>query len=126
MCCAGQSFGAWLARGVTLQVEGDANDYVGKGLSGGRIVIYPPRAATFRAEENILIGNVVLYGATSGECFQLVDALMPCSIASCFGSDPTAMKPSSRFSMHRRTRTGCSPDSFRLRRHGTSDRRREG
>ena len=66
---AGQSFGAWLASGVTLEVEGDANDYVGKGLSGGRIIIYPPRESTFRAEENILIGNVVLYGATSGECF---------------------------------------------------------
>ena len=66
---AGQSFGAWLARGVTLEVEGDANDYVGKGLSGGRLIIYPPRQATFRAEENILVGNVVLYGATSGECF---------------------------------------------------------
>ena len=66
---AGQSFGAWLARGVTLEVEGDANDYVGKGLSGGRIIIYPPRMSTFKAEENILVGNVVLYGATSGECF---------------------------------------------------------
>ena len=66
---AGQSFGAWLARGVTLEVEGDANDYVGKGLSGGRLVIYPPRQAMFKAEENILIGNVVLYGAISGECF---------------------------------------------------------
>ena len=66
---AGQSFGAWLAKGVTLEVEGDANDYVGKGLSGGRLVIYPPGASTFIAEENILIGNVVLYGATSGECF---------------------------------------------------------
>ena len=66
---AGQSFGAWLARGVTLEVEGDANDYVGKGLSGGRLIIYPPRASTFAAESNILIGNVVLYGATSGECF---------------------------------------------------------
>ena len=66
---AGQSFGAWLARGVTLEVEGDANDYVGKGLSGGRLIIYPPRASTFKAEENILIGNVVLYGATSGECY---------------------------------------------------------
>ena len=54
---------------MTLEVEGDANDYVGKGLSGGRIVIYPPRGSKFRAEENILIGNVVLYGATSGECF---------------------------------------------------------
>ncbi len=66
---AGQSFGAWLAKGVTLEVEGDANDYVGKGLSGGRIVIYPPKASTFQAEDQILVGNVVLYGATSGECF---------------------------------------------------------
>jgi len=66
---AGQSFGAFLARGVMLELEGDANDYVGKGLSGGRIIVYPPRAATFRPEENILVGNVVLYGATSGEAF---------------------------------------------------------
>jgi glutamate synthase domain-containing protein 2/glutamate synthase domain-containing protein 1/glutamate synthase domain-containing protein 3 len=66
---AGQSFGAFLARGVTLTLEGDANDYTGKGLSGGRLVVYPPRNAGFAAEENILIGNVVLYGATSGEAF---------------------------------------------------------
>ncbi len=66
---AGQSFGAWLAKGVTLEVEGDANDYVGKGLSGGRIIIYPPRASSFAAERNILIGNVVLYGATSGDAY---------------------------------------------------------
>ncbi|EGS23166.1 glutamate synthase-like protein [Thermochaetoides thermophila DSM 1495] len=66
---AGQSFGAFLAPGITLELEGDANDYVGKGLSGGRIIIYPPRSATFKAEENILIGNVCLYGATSGTCF---------------------------------------------------------
>jgi glutamate synthase (NADPH/NADH) large chain len=66
---AGQSFGAWLAKGVTLEVEGDANDYVGKGLSGGRVIIYPPRQSPFKAENNILIGNVVLYGATSGECY---------------------------------------------------------
>ena len=66
---AGQSFGAWLAKGVTLEVEGDANDYVGKGLSGGRVIIYPPKESTFKAEDNILVGNVVLYGATSGECF---------------------------------------------------------
>jgi glutamate synthase (NADPH/NADH) large chain len=66
---AGQSFGAWLAKGVTLEVEGDANDFVGKGLSGGRIVIYPPKQSPFKAEQNILIGNVVLYGATSGECY---------------------------------------------------------
>ncbi len=66
---AGQSFGCWLARGVTLEVEGDANDYVGKGLSGGRLIIYPPGESRFRPENNILIGNVALYGATSGDCF---------------------------------------------------------
>ncbi len=66
---AGQSFGAFLAKGVTLTLEGDANDYVGKGLSGGKLIVYPPRTSTFVAEENILIGNVVLYGATSGEAY---------------------------------------------------------
>ncbi len=66
---AGQSFGAWLAPGVTLELEGDSNDYVGKGLSGGRLVIYPPKESGFVAEENILIGNVVLYGAVQGEAF---------------------------------------------------------
>ncbi|MEY2414330.1 MAG: glutamate synthase large chain [Acidobacteriaceae bacterium] len=66
---AGQSFGAFLAKGVTLTLEGEANDYVGKGLSGGRLVVYPPPSAGFLAEDNILIGNVVLYGATSGEAF---------------------------------------------------------
>ncbi|MEC8834384.1 MAG: glutamate synthase large subunit, partial [Pseudomonadota bacterium] len=66
---AGQSFGAWLAQGVTLEVEGDANDYVGKGLSGGRLIIYPPKKSRFVAEEQVLIGNVALYGATAGECF---------------------------------------------------------
>ena len=66
---AGQSFGAFLAPGITLELEGDANDYVGKGLSGGRLIIYPPRAAVFKAEENILVGNVCLYGATSGTVF---------------------------------------------------------
>jgi glutamate synthase domain-containing protein 3 len=66
---AGQSFGAFLAKGVTLELEGDANDYVGKGLSGGRLIVYPPRASTFLPEENILIGNVALYGATSGEAY---------------------------------------------------------
>jgi glutamate synthase domain-containing protein 2/glutamate synthase domain-containing protein 1/glutamate synthase domain-containing protein 3 len=66
---AGQSFGAFLARGVTLELEGDANDYTGKGLSGGKLIVYPPREATFKPEENILIGNVVLYGATSGEAY---------------------------------------------------------
>jgi glutamate synthase (NADPH/NADH) large chain len=66
---AGQSFGAFLARGVTLELEGDANDYVGKGLSGGKIIVYPPRESTFKPDQNILVGNVVLYGATSGEAF---------------------------------------------------------
>jgi glutamate synthase domain-containing protein 3 len=66
---AGQSFGAFLAQGVTLELEGDANDYVAKGLSGGRIVVYPPRASTFHAANNIIVGNVALYGATSGEAF---------------------------------------------------------
>jgi glutamate synthase (NADPH) large chain len=66
---AGQSFGAFLPNGVTLTLEGEANDYVGKGLSGGRIIIYPPRNSSFLPEESILAGNVVLYGATSGEVF---------------------------------------------------------
>jgi glutamate synthase (NADPH/NADH) large chain len=66
---AGQSFGAFLAGGITLELEGDANDYVGKGLSGGRLVIYPPRESTFIPEQNILVGNVVLYGATDGRAF---------------------------------------------------------
>jgi glutamate synthase (NADPH) large chain len=66
---AGQSFGAFLPRGITLALEGDANDYVGKGLSGGRVVVKPPRAARFVAEESVIIGNVSLYGATGGEAF---------------------------------------------------------
>lgn len=66
---AGQSFGAFLASGVTLELEGDCNDYVGKGLSGGRLIVYPPRSAVFKAEENVLIGNVCLYGATGGTCY---------------------------------------------------------
>jgi glutamate synthase (ferredoxin) len=66
---AGQSFGAFLPRGITLSLEGEANDFVGKGLSGGRLVIAPPRAAAFVAEENVIIGNVALYGATSGQAF---------------------------------------------------------
>jgi glutamate synthase (NADPH) large chain len=64
---AGQSFGAFVPRGVTLRLEGDANDYFGKGLSGGRLVLFPDRRATFVAEENVIAGNVALYGATSGE-----------------------------------------------------------
>ncbi|ABL82524.1 MULTISPECIES: glutamate synthase large subunit [unclassified Nocardioides] len=66
---AGQSFGAFVPKGITLRLEGDANDYVGKGLSGGRIVVRPDRAATFAANEQIIAGNVIGYGATSGEVF---------------------------------------------------------
>jgi glutamate synthase domain-containing protein 3 len=66
---AGQSFGAFLAKGISLTLEGDANDYLGKGISGGRLVVYPPKDATFIPEENILVGNTVLYGATSGEVY---------------------------------------------------------
>ncbi|MFA9471180.1 MAG: glutamate synthase large subunit [Deltaproteobacteria bacterium] len=66
---AGQSFGAWLAKGVTLELEGDANDYVGKGLSGGKIIVYPSKKATFVPAENVIIGNVVLYGAVEGKAF---------------------------------------------------------
>jgi glutamate synthase domain-containing protein 3 len=64
---AGQSFGAFLPRGITLRLEGEANDYVGKGLSGGRIVVVPPRTARFAAETNVIAGNVALFGATGGE-----------------------------------------------------------
>ena len=66
---AGQSFGAFLARGVTMELEGDANDYVGKGLSGGRLVVRPPAGGHFRPEQNIIVGNTVLYGAIAGECY---------------------------------------------------------
>jgi glutamate synthase (NADPH) large chain len=66
---AGQSFGAFIPRGISLTLQGDANDYVGKGLSGGKIVVLPPANATFTPEENIIIGNVALYGATSGEAY---------------------------------------------------------
>jgi glutamate synthase domain-containing protein 2/glutamate synthase domain-containing protein 1/glutamate synthase domain-containing protein 3 len=66
---AGQSLGAFLAKGITITLEGEANDYVGKGLSGGRIIVYPPKGSDFAPEENIILGNVALYGATSGEAF---------------------------------------------------------
>ncbi|MEI8341229.1 MAG: glutamate synthase large subunit, partial [Verrucomicrobiota bacterium] len=66
---AGQSFGAFVPKGVTLELEGDANDYLGKGLSGGKIIVYPPAGSTFVAEENIIAGNVAFYGATSGEAY---------------------------------------------------------
>jgi glutamate synthase (NADPH/NADH) large chain len=66
---AGQSFGAFLARGVTLELEGEANDYVGKGLSGGRIVVYPPRQSGIVPEDSIIVGNTVLYGAIEGQCY---------------------------------------------------------
>ncbi|MEI8001427.1 MAG: glutamate synthase large subunit [Actinomycetes bacterium] len=66
---AGQSFGAFVPRGITLRLEGDANDFVGKGLSGGRIIVHPDRAAPFVAEDNVIAGNVALYGATGGELY---------------------------------------------------------
>jgi glutamate synthase (ferredoxin) len=66
---AGQSFGAFIPRGITLELEGDANDYFGKGLSGGRLIVHPPAASTFRPEQNVIVGNVALYGATSGEAY---------------------------------------------------------
>jgi len=66
---AGQSFGAFLPRGMSFELEGDANDYFGKGLSGGKLILYPPKEATFKPEENIIVGNVAFYGATSGEAF---------------------------------------------------------
>ncbi|MDU6810401.1 MAG: glutamate synthase large subunit [Clostridium sp.] len=65
----GQSFGAFIPKGLTLEIEGDSNDYFGKGLSGGKLIIYPPREAKFKSEDNIIIGNVALYGATSGKAF---------------------------------------------------------
>jgi glutamate synthase domain-containing protein 2/glutamate synthase domain-containing protein 1/glutamate synthase domain-containing protein 3 len=74
ICCrlkgvAGQSFGAWLARGVTFELEGMANDYVGKGISGGKIIIFPDKRVTYKAQENILIGNTAFYGAIAGEAY---------------------------------------------------------
>jgi glutamate synthase (NADPH/NADH) large chain len=66
---AGQSFGAWLTRGITFELEGEANDYVGKGLSGGRLIVYPSRDASIVPEESIIVGNTVLYGAIEGECY---------------------------------------------------------
>ena len=67
---AGQSLGAWLAPGITLELEGDSNDYVGKGLSGGLVIVYPPADCDFPAEHNVIVGNVCLYGAISvRECF---------------------------------------------------------
>ena len=66
---SGQSFGAFIPKGLTLELEGDCNDYMGKGLSGGKIIVYPPKGSPFKPEENIIIGNVALYGATSGKAF---------------------------------------------------------
>ena len=66
---AGQSFGAFIPKGMTLELEGDSNDYIGKGLSGGKIIVYPPKQSTFKPEENIVIGNVAFYGAISGQAY---------------------------------------------------------
>src|SRR4029077_19748475 len=66
---AGQSFGCFAAKGLTLELEGDANDYCGKGLSGGKLIVYPPKKAKFKPEENIIGGNVICYGAIAGEIY---------------------------------------------------------
>ena len=66
---AGQSFGAFVPPGMTLELEGDANDYFGKGLSGGKLILYPPQGSTFAPEDNIIVGNVAFYGATNGEAY---------------------------------------------------------
>ena len=66
---AGQSFGAFIPKGMSLELEGDANDYIGKGLSGGKIIVYPPKNSDYAPENNILIGNVAFYGATEGEAY---------------------------------------------------------
>ena len=65
----GQSFGAFIPKGLTLELTGDSNDYFGKGLSGGKLIVYPPTGVKFKADENIIIGNVALYGATSGKAY---------------------------------------------------------
>ena len=69
----GQSFGAFIPKGLTLELEGDSNDYFGKGLSGGKLVVYPPKARKYKPEENIIVGNVALYGATSGGIAYVLD-----------------------------------------------------
>ena len=70
-CCGGggQSFGAFIPKGLTLELCGDSNDYFGKGLSGGKLIVYPPKESTFKPDENVIIGNVALYGATGGKAF---------------------------------------------------------
>ena len=65
----GQSFGAFIPKGLTLELVGDSNDYFGKGLSGGKLIVYPPKGSKFKQDENIIVGNVALYGATSGKAF---------------------------------------------------------
>ena len=69
MVAGGQSFGAFIPNGLTFELEGDANDYFGKGLSGGKLIVYPPKKCNIYAEDNIIIGNVALYGATQGKVF---------------------------------------------------------
>src|SRR5258707_255294 len=74
---AGQAFGAWLARGVTFDLEGEGNDYVGKGLSGGRIIVKPPANSGIVPEESIIVGNTVMYGAIEGECYFRGNSIRP-------------------------------------------------
>jgi glutamate synthase (NADPH) large chain len=77
---AGQSFGAFLPRGITLMVEGDTNDHIGKGLSGGKVIVYPPAGSPFKPEENIIVGNVGFYGATAGSA---LSAGLPANASAC-------------------------------------------
>ncbi len=80
---AGQSMGAWLAPGIMLELEGDSNDYVGKGLSGGIVIVYPPADCDFEAKDNIIVGNVCLYGATSvrpSPLWQPYTTYLPCTV----------------------------------------------
>jgi glutamate synthase (NADPH/NADH) large chain len=87
---AGQSFGAWLAHGITFELEGDANDYVGKGLSGGRLIVYPPKSSPIVPEDNIIVGNTVMYGAITA---RPISAAWPASASACA---TRARPPSSR------------------------------
>ena len=120
---AGQSFGAFVPRGISLTLEGDANDYVGKGLSGGTIVVFPPRTATFVPEDNIIIGNVALYGATSGEAYIRGVAGERFAVRNSGARGRRRGRRRSRLRVHdRRPRGRARPDRPQLR--GRHERRR--
>ena len=120
---AGQSFGAFLPRGITLRLEGDANDYVGKGLSGGRIVVRPDRAATFDASEQIIAGNTIAYGATSGQIFLRGQAGERFCVRNSGAHRGRRGRGRPRLRVHdRRHRRRARPDRAQLR--GRHERRR--